>query len=404
MDDDRRFDTTAIGMGGRSSETGDVVRPIHLSSTFELGALDPSIGLDDADPAAGEFLYSRLSNPTRHALEERLAALEGGDRAFAFSSGTAAIATTALSVVEPGDHVVAFDGLYAGTQRLLETVFESRLDVDVDFVDATDPETVAAAVEPETTLVMMETPTNPLLKLCDIEAIAAAVGDDATFVVDNTFLSPYFQQPLDLGADVVVHSTTKYINGHSDSVGGAAITSDADLAATLEFHQRVGLGDMLAPFDAFLIARGLKTLPVRMERHEENATVLATHLDEHEAVRDVHYPGLDSHPQHELARKQQSGFGGVLSFELDGKFADAQAFLEALDVFSLAVSLGGVESLIEHPAGMTHEPIPRETRLANGITDTLIRVSVGIEHPEDLLADLERGFAAIERTDVPTTD
>ncbi|WP_049997922.1 trans-sulfuration enzyme family protein [Halococcus sediminicola] len=403
MDDDRRFDTTAIGTGGRSSETGDVVRPIHLSSTFELDALDPSIGLDDADPAAGEFLYSRLSNPTRHALEERLAALEGGDRAFAFSSGTAAIATTVLSVVEPGDHVVAFDGLYAGTQRLLETVFESRLDVAVDFVDATDPGTVAAAIEPETTLVMMETPTNPLLKLCDIEAIAAAVGD-ATFIVDNTFLSPYFQQPLDLGADVVVHSTTKYINGHSDSVGGAAITSDDDLAATLEFHQRVGLGDMLAPFDSFLVARGLKTLPVRMERHEENASILATHLDEHEAVRDVHYPGLDSHPQHELARAQQSGFGGVLSFELDGDFGDARAFLEALDVFSLAVSLGGVESLIEHPAGMTHEPIPRETRLANGITDTLIRVSVGIEHPEDLLADLERGFAAVERADAAATD
>jgi cystathionine beta-lyase/cystathionine gamma-synthase len=362
------------------------------------------MGLDDPDPAAGEFRYSRLSNPTRHALEERLAALEGGDRAFAFSSGTAAIATTVLSVVEPGDHVVAVDGLYAGTQRLLENVFETRLDVAVEFVDATDPANVAAAIEPETSLVMLETPTNPLLKLCDIETIAAAVGDDATVVVDNTFLSPYFQQPLELGADAVVHSTTKYINGHSDSVGGAAITSDADLAATLEFHQQVGLGDMLAPFDAFLVARGLKTLPVRMERHEENASILATHLAEHDAVRTVHYPGLDDHPQHDLARTQQSGFGGVLSFELDGEFADVRAFLEALDVFSLAVSLGGVESLIEHPAGMTHEPIPRETRLANGITDALIRASVGIEHPDDLLADLERGFAAMERADASTTD
>src|SRR5699024_11024518 len=276
MDDDRRFDTAAIGAGGNSSETGDVVWPIHLSSTFELGALDPDVGLDDADPAAGEFLYSRLSNPTRHALEERLAALEGGDRAFAFSSGTAAIATTILSVVEPGDHIVASADLYAGTRRLLETVFESRLGVAVDFVDATDPENVTDAIEPETTLMMLETPTNPLLTLCDIEAVAA-VAEDITVVVDNTFLSPYFQQPLELGADVVVHSTTKYINGHSDSVGGAAITDDDELASTLEFHQQVGFGDMLAPFDSFLVMRGLKTLPVRMERHEDNATILATH-------------------------------------------------------------------------------------------------------------------------------
>ena len=406
MDEDRRFDTAAIAAGGEGIDagTGDVVSPIHLASTFGLSGLDPDVGLDDRDPAAGEFLYSRLSNPTRHTLEERLAVLAGGDRAFAFSSGTAAIATTMLAVVEPGDHVVAFGDLYAGTRRMLETLFEAKLDVAVEFVDATDPEAVSAALRPETSLVWMESPTNPLLKLCDIGAIAGAVGDSAVLGVDNTFLSPYFQQPLDLGADVVVHSTTKYINGHSDSVGGAAITSDPDLAPTIEFHQQVGLGDMLAPFDAYLVMRGLKTLPIRMERHEENARLLASYLADHDAVRAVHYPGLDSHPQHDLACDQQSGFGGMLSFELDADFEDVQAFLAALEEFSLAVSLGGVESLIEHPAGMTHEPIPRETRLENGITDTLLRVSVGVEHPEDLRDDLERGFAAIERADAPMTD
>ncbi len=399
-----RFETLAVTeRGGTRSGAGDVVSPIHLSSTFELAELDPEMRLEDVDPAAGQFLYSRLNNPTRFALERRLAALEGGDHAFAFASGTSAIATAAMATVEPGDHVVAFDDLYAGTKRMLETLFRDRLDVAVTFVDATDPAAVADATREETALVWMETPTNPLLKLCDLERIAE-ITDDAVLAVDNTFASPYFQRPLDLGADLVAHSTTKYINGHSDSVGGALVTDDDALAEELTFLQQVGLGNQLAPFDAYMILRGVKTLPVRMRQHEATAQVIAEYLADHDAVTDVHYPGLPSHPQHDLASEQMDGYGGVLSFELDGTIDDARAFLDGLEEIPLAVSLGGVESLIEHPAGMTHEPIPRETRLEHGITDTLIRLSVGIEAVEDLIADLDRGFAATETATVASDD
>ncbi|MFC3478997.1 trans-sulfuration enzyme family protein [Halobacterium litoreum] len=396
--DDRRLETLAVGHGEDPGEThrGDVVSPIHLASTFALPGLDPEMSLEDVDPAEGDFLYSRLNNPTRFALERRLAALEGGDHGFAFGSGTAAIATVAMASVEPGDHVVAFDDLYAGTRRMFETLFRDRLDVDVSFVDATDPDNVADAVRPETTLVWMETPTNPLIKLCDVAAIADIADDaDARLGVDNTFLSPYFQNPLELGADVVAHSTTKYLNGHSDSVGGALVTDDDELAEELQFLQQVGLGNVLAPFDAYLVLRGTKTLASRMRDHEANALAIAEYLEDHDLVEAVHYPGLESHPQHELAREQTSGYGGILSFELAGEFDDAKRFLEALEEFALAVSVGGVESLVELPAGMTHEPIPKAEREAHGITDTLVRMSVGIEHPEDLVEDLERGFAAM---------
>jgi cystathionine gamma-synthase/cystathionine gamma-lyase len=244
----------------------------------------------------------------------------------------------------------------------------------------------------------METPTNPLLKLCDIGAIAEiADRHDATFGVDNTFASPYFQQPLALGADVVVHSTTKYINGHSDSIGGALITDDPAVAEAVEFRQQVALGNMLAPFDSYLVSRGLKTLGVRMQRHEDNALALAEYLQDHEQVTAVHYPGLASHPQHDLAREQMQGFGGVLSFELAGEMTDAKAFLEALETVTLAVSLGGVESLVELPAAMTHEPLSPAARAEIGITDTLVRVSVGIEAFEDIRADFEHGFDAMAR-------
>ncbi|MCU4751714.1 PLP-dependent aspartate aminotransferase family protein [Halobacteria archaeon AArc-curdl1] len=408
-DRDSLLETLAVTEGEEpfrtGSEAGDVVSPIHLSSTFALPGLDTEMSLEDIDPDAGEFVYSRLSNPTRHALEKRLASLEGGEHAMAFSSGTAAIFTTILSCVEPGDHIVAFDDLYAGTRRMLEAVFEGRLGLEVTFVDATDTDAVAAAVTDDTEFVWMETPTNPTIALCDIEAIAGiAESYDATFGVDNTFASSYFQRPLELGADVVAHSTTKYLNGHSDSVGGAVITNDDALAEELRFQQQVGVGDMLAPFDSYLVLRGLKTLPLRMAQHERNAMAVAAFLEDREEVTAVHYPGLESHPQHDLASEQMDGYGGILSFELEDELADAKRFLEALEEFTLAVSVGGVESLIELPAGMTHEPLSPEEREVLGISDTLIRVSVGVEGTEDLLGDLERGFGAMARPSMVVED
>ena len=395
MDSSPRFDTRAV-LDGSESPAGDVVPPIHLSSTYELPGIDPELRLEDVDPSAGEFLYGRLSNPTRHAVENQLAALEGGEMGFAFSSGTAAIATAVLSVVEPGDHLVAFDDLYAGTRRMFEALFDDQLDVDVEFVDATDVGTVQSAVGEDTAMVWMETPTNPLIHLCDVEAIAQIAAEHgAVFGVDNTFASPYFQRPLDLGADLVAHSTTKYLNGHSDGIGGAVVTDDPEVAEALGFRQQVALGNGLAPFDSYLLARGLKTLGVRMRQHEENALALAEYLEAHDRVQEVYYPGLESHPQHELASRQMDGYGGVLSFELEGDLWDAKAFLEAVETMTLAVSLGGVETLIEHPATMTHEPLGPDRRAEVGISDSLIRVSVGIEDVRDLRADFERGFTAI---------
>ena len=395
MDTTPRFDTRAV-LDGSESPAGDVVPPIHLSSTYELPGIDPELRLEDVDPSAGEFLYGRLSNPTRHAVENQLAALEGGETGFAFSSGTAAIATAVLSVVEPGDHLVAFDDLYAGTRRMFEALFDDQLDVDVEFVDATEVETVSDAVGDDTAMVWMETPTNPLIHLCDVAAIAEVAAEhDAVFGVDNTFASPYFQRPLELGADLVAHSTTKYLNGHSDGIGGAVVTDDPEVAEALGFRQQVALGNGLAPFDSYLLARGLKTLGVRMRQHEENALALAEYLEAHDRVQEVYYPGLESHPQHELASRQMDGYGGVLSFELEGDLWDAKAFLEAVETMTLAVSLGGVETLIEHPATMTHEPLGPDRRAEVGISDSLIRVSVGIEDVRDLRADFERGFTAI---------
>lgn len=399
----KKFETLAVTHGEEPTfdgGVGDVVSPIHLASTYALEEIDTSKSLEDFDPDENEFLYSRLSNPTRHAVEKRLAALEGGEHALAFSSGTAAIATTILTAVEPGDHIVAFDDLYAGTRRLLEGLFSEKMNVDVSFVDAREVENVADAVTDETTLIWMELPTNPLMKLCDVGAIAEIADEhDVVFGVDNTFMSPYFSNPLAMGADVVAHSTTKYLNGHSDSIGGAVITNDEELIEGIQFYQQVGLGNMLAPFDSYLLLRGMKTLPLRMEKHEENASQIAAFLDNHDMVESVYYPGLESHPQHDLATRQFTGFGGVLSFELEGGMPEAKAFLEALDEFTLAVSLGGVESLVEIPAGMTHNPIPKEEREAIGITDSLIRMSVGVEDVSDLLVDLDRGFEAMVEVD-----
>jgi cystathionine gamma-lyase len=374
----------------------DVVVPIHLSSTYEIDDIDPGASLEELDPDAGEYLYSRLSNPTRNALEHRLASLEGGRHAMAFTSGTSAIVATVMACVEPGDHVVAFEDLYGGTKTMLSRLFAERLGVEVSFVDARDPANVAAAVRDTTTLVWMETPTNPLMRLCDIAAIGDLAHDaGAVLGVDNTFASPVFQRPLELGADVVVHSTTKYLNGHSDSLGGAVVTDDPSLADEVGFLQRVGMGNVLSPFDSYLTLRGMKTLPLRMERHEANARAIAEFLAEHPRVRTVHYPGLPSHPQHGLATRQMEGFGGMLSFEVDADLDGVATFLGSLSAFPLAVSLGGVESLVEHPATMTHSPLTPEDRTALGITESLVRLSVGVENADDLIADLDTGLAAL---------
>ena len=382
---DSRFETLAVGGDDdrdRRPPT-DVVDPLHLSTTYTW---------DELDKDAIAYEYSRIENPTRDALENRLATLEGGEHARAFASGTAAIFTAILTQVGPGGHVVAFDDLYSGTERMLSELFAAHLDVDVSYVDARDASNVADAVRPETELIWLETPTNPMLRLCDVAANAAVAEEHGVPLgIDSTFMSPYFQQPLDRGADLVVHSTTKYLNGHSDSNGGVVVTSDDDVADALSFAQGIGLGNALSPFDSFLVARGLKTLALRMERHEENALRIARFLDDHERVRRVHYPGLESHPQHDLARRQTSGFGGMLSFEFDGSQAETAAFVDGLEEFSLAVSLGGVESLVEVPSLMTHDEVSG-TDAPGDIPDTLVRVSVGVEHAADLLADLRSAF------------
>jgi cystathionine gamma-lyase len=365
-------------------DAGDVVSPIHLATTFTQEKVTDY----------PEFTYARDGNPTRATLESQLAALDGGSHALALSSGMGAIGTTAMSLLEPGDHVVAFKYLYGGTRKLFD-IYESSFGVDVEYVDATSTAAVEDAVTDETTLVWVESPTNPLLKLCDIGAIAdIADTAGATLCVDNTFASPCFQQPLELGADVVVHSTTKYINGHSDSLGGAIVTSDAEFAERARHVQKYGTGSVLSPFDSYLVLRGIKTLPARMERHERNALAVAEFLEDHPAVEAVHYPGLASHPQHDLARRQMSGFGGMLSFEVSSEEAAAE-MLGHLEHLQLAVSLGGVESLIAHVPRMTHAYLTEETRREMDIADGLIRLSVGIEHTDDILRDLERGLEQI---------
>ncbi|WP_049916694.1 trans-sulfuration enzyme family protein [Halogeometricum pallidum] len=377
-----RFATRAVGAADTATnshrtKTNDVVPPLHLSTTFEW-----------QDGVNGnEHDYSRESNPTRAALEHQLARVEGGDHALAFASGMAAISTTILSLVPPSGHVVSSDSIYSGTEKLLTELAAGHFECDVDFVDAREPENVAAAVDEDTDLVWAETPTNPLMRLCDIGAIAAVTDEyGIPFGVDSTFASPYFQAPLELGADIVVHSTTKYINGHSDSTGGAVITDDDGVFDRLAFSQRVGLGNMLSPFDCYLVGRGLKTLPARMEHHEANARAVAEFLEEHDRVARVYYPGLKSYPQHELASEQMSGYSGMLSFEFDGSPVELEAFIEGLEVFTPGASLGGTESLIEVPSLMIPDEIGHGEETAE-IPETLVRVSVGLEDPDDLCED-----------------
>jgi cystathionine gamma-lyase len=380
------FETKAIHVGEEPDlerGSGDVVVPIHLSSTFARRKVN--------EPTQG-YEYSRTGNPTREALEKRLAALESAAFGLAFASGMAAESTLAITLLHTGDHALAFDDLYGGTRRLFDRILDLHFKVEVTYVDARDPQRVEDAIRSNTRLIWLESPTNPLMKICDIAAIAEiAKKVKIPVVVDNTFLTPYFQKPLLLGADVVVHSSTKYLNGHSDSVGGAVMLSDQDLYGKLKFNQNA-MGAILSPFDSFLVLRGIKTLAIRMRQHERNALHLANYLERHPKVKRVHYPGLKSHPQHALANRQAAGHGGMLSFEIKGGLEEAKRFLESLKVFALAESLGGVESLIEHPALMTHASVPKEIREQVGLTDSLIRVSVGIEYIDDLIADFDQAF------------
>jgi len=377
------FGTRAIHAGQPADpQTGAVMTPIYQTSTFAQHSPGQHRGYE----------YSRTDNPTRTAYQACLASLEDARWALAFSSGLAAT-DAVLHVLKAGDHVLASDDLYGGTFRIFDKVFK-RMGLEFSFTDMTDLDGTAAAFQPNTRMVWMESPSNPLLKVIDIAAIAALARRQGAFsVVDNTFMTPYFQKPLALGATAVVHSVTKYLNGHSDVVGGAVATSDESLYNDLKFIQNA-VGGVPSPMDSFLVMRGLKTLHVRMERHARNAMEVANFLAAHERVERVIYPGLPSHPQHELASRQMTGFGGMLTFFLRGGLSDARLFLEKLRLFTLAESLGGVESLIEHPAIMTHASIPAETRKKLGIGDTLVRASVGIEDAADLIADLDQALRA----------
>ncbi len=377
----RRFGTRAVHEGEEPDfgSTGDVVAPIHLSSTFARRHVEaPTRGLE----------YSRTRNPTRSALEMRLAALEDASHALAFSSGMAAETSLLLSALRAGDHVVAGDDLYGGTRRLFESTMR-KFGIGFTYVDTRSKEEVRRAVRKGTKLLWLESPSNPLMRLCDIAAVSRIARDNGVLtVVDNTFASPFLQKPLALGASVAVHSTTKYISGHSDVVGGAVMTSDEEVFEAVKFNQNA-VGAVPSPFDCFMVLRGSKTLHLRMERHSSNALAVAEFLEAHPRVSSVNYPGLESHPQHALAERQMSMPGGMLSFEVRGGMPAARRFLSRLEVFALAESLGGVESLADHPATMTHASVPKAERERIGISDGLVRLSVGIEDVHDLLADLK---------------
>jgi cystathionine gamma-lyase len=376
------FATRAIHVGqAPDPATGATIVPIYQTSTYTQEAPGRHKGYE----------YSRTANPTRTALEECVASLEGAEYGLAFASGLAATVAT-MSLLSSGDHVVAGDDLYGGTYRLFDKVLPRTGGLEFTYADTTDPASVERALRPETKLLWIETPTNPLLTLSDIQELSEmAHGRGAAVAVDNTFVSPFFQNPLSLGADIVVHSTTKYMGGHSDVVGGAVVTSDPDFYEAMKFYQNAA-GGVPGPFDSWIVLRGLKTLAVRMRQHEENALAVARFLEGHPEVETVNYPGLPGHPQHELAKKQMSGFSGMVSFTLEGGAEAAYAAVQKTEVFHFAESLGGVESLITHPATMTHAAIPREQREARGVTDGLMRLSVGIEDRDDLIADLDRAI------------
>ena len=377
------FATDAIHVGQEPDPaTGAIIVPIYQTSTFVQEELGKHKGYE----------YSRTANPTRAALERNLAALEHGRFGLAFASGMAAI-NAVLTLFKPGDHIVAGHNLYGGTFRLFERVLKDA-GLSFSYANTCRLEEVERSLRGSSRMLYIETPTNPVMEITDIAAAAKLAHEhNVLLAVDNTFMSPYFQRPLELGADIVIHSTTKYLNGHSDGVGGAVILNDPDLAVRLKFIQNAA-GAILGPFDSWLVLRGVKTLAVRMERHNSNGLAVAHHLDGHPKVRSVHYPGLPSHPQYELAKKQMSGFGGMLAFET-GSLENARTVLKSVRLCSLAESLGGVETLISHPATMTHTSVPPEERQRLGITAGLVRVSVGIEDVEDLIADLDQALARI---------
>jgi cystathionine gamma-synthase/cystathionine gamma-lyase len=377
-----RFSTRAIHTGQDADPaTGATIVPIYQTSTYTQTAVGEHKGFD----------YSRTVNPTRTALEQQLGALEDAEFCSAFASGMAAAAAT-LNLLSAGDHVVVTDDLYGGTYRLFSRVL-ARYGLEFSYVDMTDMAAVKSALRPNTRMLWLETPTNPLLKLIDIAAIAALKAPHQIVAVDNTFATPYLQSPLALGADVVVHSTTKYIGGHSDVIGGATMTNSPQIAETIKFHQNA-VGGVPGPMDAYLVLRGAKTLAVRMREHERNARIIAEFLTKHGEVERVYYPGLETHPQHQIAKRQMRGFGGMLSFVLRGPEVRAHEFVRSLKLFSLAESLGGVESLISIPARMTHGSIPKEDRERRGVTDGLVRLSVGIEDADDLVEDLATALSA----------
>lgn len=375
------FSTTAIHAGNEPDiATGAVSVPIYQTSTYAQEALGKHKG----------FEYARTQNPTRSALEKNIAALENAQFGYAFASGMSAI-DAVLKLVKGGEHVVLGDNTYGGTFRLFSRIL-SNYGVQFDLADTSDISNLEKAFKPNTKMVFVETPTNPVMTVTDLRAVSdISHAHGAKVVCDNTFMSPYFQKPIDLGVDIVVHSTTKYLNGHSDSVGGFVALNDEADAEWIGFVQN-GIGAILSPFDSFLVLRGTKTLAIRMEAHDKNGRVVANFLAEHPSVQKVYYPGLASHPQHELAKRQQTGFGGMVAFET-GSLANAKKVLENVKLCILGESLGGVESLISHPATMTHASVPIETRERLGITDGLVRISVGIEDVEDIIEDLDQALS-----------
>lgn len=384
--DDLKFNSLVIH-GGQSPDpsTGAVMPPIYQTSTYVQAAPGEHQG----------FEYSRSHNPTRFAYERCMASLEGGKKGFAFASGMAATSTI-LELVDQGDHVVAMDDLYGGTFRLFDKVRKRSAGVEFDFVDMTDIEKLKAAIKPNTKMIWVETPTNPMLKLVDLKAVAAIAKEHGLIAVaDNTFATPYNQRPIEFGFDIVMHSATKYINGHSDMVGGVAVVGDNDdLVEQMTFLQN-SIGSIAGPFDSYLALRGLKTLAVRMQTHNQSGIRIAQWLTAHPKVEAVYFPGLADHPQFELANEQMSGYGGMISILVKGGEKAASKFMQNLNIFALAESLGGVESLVNHPAIMTHASVPKEIRKKLGIADNLVRLSVGIEDVEDLIEDIRQALDAL---------
>jgi cystathionine beta-lyase/cystathionine gamma-synthase len=377
------FATIAVHTGSEPDEsTGAVTVPIYQTSTYAQDALGKNKGYE----------YARTQNPTRSAVERNLAALEGGRFGFAFASGMAAIDAT-LRLVKTGEHVIVSDNTYGGTARLFNKIL-ANYNIEFDYVDSSDALNVEAAIKPNTKMVFLETPTNPIMTVTDLKEVSEiAHRAGARVVCDNTFMSPYLQRPLEFGCDIVVHSTTKYLNGHSDGVGGAVVLNDEEDANWIGFVQN-SAGAILSPFDSWLVLRGTKTLALRMEQHDKTGRAVAAFLEEHPKVKKVYYPGSASHPQHALARRQQRGFGGMVSFDV-GSLAAASKVLESVKLCTLAESLGGVETLISHPATMTHASVDEEKRQRLGITDGLVRISVGIEDTDDIIADLDQALDKI---------